>query len=394
LREAFGLPSLNHRESVYAYHFYRLLHRAENVTFVFNSNPEDLRSGEMSRFIQQMKYDPAQAPDFTDLNFEIRNPVSIGKTVEKSDEHIQRLLARFYGNKGDKKLSPLAINTWLSCRMKFYYRYVNGLKEPDRIKEEIDPATLGIIFHKCIKSLYAGYIGKVVSSDIIDAIMADKKIQADLISGAIRERYQKEGWPAAAVNEMIAGNVLQVFITRILEIDRNFAPFTILALEDPMDFQIEYIDGNVITIGGDADRVDLSAGITRIVDYKTGATSDSLSSLGILFKDDRNKDVDGWLQTLLYCEGYLSKRLEGTVRPSIYKVKKVPSDNITDRLYIKTSKKDGFFLEDFNSVRQEFLQGVRGVVKAIFSRDEHFIMTSGIRMKCSYCPYSVLCMRQ
>jgi hypothetical protein len=394
LREAFGLPSLNHRESVYAYHFYRLLHRAENVTFVYNSNPEDMKSGEMSRFLQQMKYEPAQVPEFLDLNFEIRNPVAIGKVVEKSDEHIQALLSRFCGCRGEKKLSPLAINTWLGCRMRFYYRYVNGLKEPDRIREEIDPAMLGIMFHECIKGLYAGFIGKKVSAEVIDVIMADKKRQADLISGAIRERYQREGWQAAAINEMIAGNVLQVYISRILEIDRNFVPFTILALEDPVDFPLEYNEGRTITIGGAADRVDVKDSVTRIVDYKTGTTTDSLTSLDILFRDDRNKDADGWLQTLLYCEGYLVKNTGVTVRPSIYKVKKIPAESTNDKLLIKTSKKEGFFLEDFESVRKEFLNGVSGVVKAIFSRDEHFIMTSKLRSKCSYCPYSVLCMRQ
>ena len=64
LREAFGLPSVNHQESIYAYHFYRLLQRAENVTFTYNSNSEGLRSGEMSRFLIQMKYDDSLRPDF------------------------------------------------------------------------------------------------------------------------------------------------------------------------------------------------------------------------------------------------------------------------------------------------------------------------------------------
>jgi hypothetical protein len=62
LREAFGLPSINHQESVYAYHFYRLLQRAENVTFLYNSNSDGLRTGEMSRFLIQMKYDDLLKP--------------------------------------------------------------------------------------------------------------------------------------------------------------------------------------------------------------------------------------------------------------------------------------------------------------------------------------------
>ncbi len=79
LREAFGIPSVNHQESIYAYHFYRLLQRAENVTFIYNSNSEGLRSGEMSRFLIQMKYDDALKPDFLDLSFEIKTHIPSGR---------------------------------------------------------------------------------------------------------------------------------------------------------------------------------------------------------------------------------------------------------------------------------------------------------------------------
>ena len=84
LREAFGLPSINHQESIYAYHFYRLLQRAENVTFLYNSNSEGLRSGEMSRFLVQMKYDPVLKPEFLDLSFEIKSHGSIGERIERT----------------------------------------------------------------------------------------------------------------------------------------------------------------------------------------------------------------------------------------------------------------------------------------------------------------------
>ena len=91
LREAFGLPSINHSESVFAYHFYRLLHRAANVTFVYNSDSEGLRNGEMSRFLQQMKYEPDRKPEFMSLHFEIKNPGFIPDTVARTEEHNKRL---------------------------------------------------------------------------------------------------------------------------------------------------------------------------------------------------------------------------------------------------------------------------------------------------------------
>ncbi len=66
-----------------------LLQRAENVTFLYNSNSEGLRSGEMSRFLIQMKYDPVLKPEFLDLSFEIKSHGSIGEKIEKREEHIR-----------------------------------------------------------------------------------------------------------------------------------------------------------------------------------------------------------------------------------------------------------------------------------------------------------------
>ena len=95
IREAFGLPVINHQESIYAYHFFRLLHRAENVTFIYNSDSTGLRTGEMSRFLTQMKYEQIIKPSVLNLSFDIRTPASIGTEVEKSQLHIKRLLSLY-----------------------------------------------------------------------------------------------------------------------------------------------------------------------------------------------------------------------------------------------------------------------------------------------------------
>ncbi|MBN1107870.1 MAG: PD-(D/E)XK nuclease family protein, partial [Bacteroidales bacterium] len=175
LRQAFGLPSINHRESIYAYHFYRLLHRAENVTFLFNSNPEGLRSGEMSRFLQQLKYSGDAAPDYQNLSFEIKNPVSVPEYIERTPEHNNRLLERYVSGGRVSPLSPSAVNTWLNCRMRFYYRYVNGLREADQVMTEIDPAALGSMVHAAMRRLYTPYIGKISTSGLVDAIIHDRE---------------------------------------------------------------------------------------------------------------------------------------------------------------------------------------------------------------------------
>jgi CRISPR/Cas system-associated exonuclease Cas4 (RecB family) len=391
LREAFGLPSLNHQESIYAYHFYRLLHRAENVTFIFNSNPEGLRSGEMSRFLQQMKYEPSSNPEFLNLSFEIKNPVTIGTRIERKPEHNQHLHLRFpVGNK-DRPLSPSAINTWMNCRMKFYYQYVNGLSEPKKVITEIDPARLGSMVHAAIKSLYTGFIGKTLDAETIKGFMKDSQALSDLIRRSVNEILKREHESFAAINEMMVREVLLNYILRILEIDKSSAPFTILSIEESYHFRLTFeteTGSHEVMAGGNIDRVDVKDGITRIVDYKTGTTADSVSSLAALFEDDRDKELDAWLQTLVYCEAYLAKVPGAKVRPSVYKLKKTPGEKVSDKLILEET-----FIDDFNLIRKEFNENLKSAGSTIFSSTEPFIMTMKKGAKCGYCPFSVLCGR-
>jgi CRISPR/Cas system-associated exonuclease Cas4 (RecB family) len=394
LREAFGLPSINHQESIYAYHFYRLLHRAEDVTFLYNSDSEGLRSGEISRFLQQMKYDPSLNPEFQNLSFEIKNQSSIGTSIERTGEHNLRLISRFSGDISGKKkyISPSAINTWLNCRMKFYYRYVNDLEEKERITEEIDPAKLGTLLHSAVKNLYEGFCGKVLGAGVIDEILTDKHNIATLIINTIRENFKRENDSVVAVNELIIRDVLMVFIERILQMDKITAPLTIVSFEDPVFFPVSMqseVNYLKLLVGGKIDRVDIKDGTTRIIDYKTGRIADTIDSLAALFEEDRDKELDGWLQTLLYCEAYLTKVPGVSVIPALYKLKKTQGDQLSAMLRIM----DGLIVEDYKDVRQEFLEYLLTVINVIFSAGEPFVMTKDVWNKCRYCPFRQLCER-
>ncbi len=164
----------------------------------------------------------------------------------------------------------------------------------------------------------------------------------------------------------------------------------------PFDFNFTFLSNGSpaeILSGGKIDRIDSVGGVARIVDYKTGNISDSVSSVSDLFKEDRKKDSDGWLQTLLYCEAYLAVNKGITVRPSVYKIKKLSDSQVTDKLILKTGKGQDIKIENYESVREEFLIGLKGLIETIFSESEPFIKTTDIRGKCSYCPYKILCMR-
>jgi hypothetical protein len=396
LREAFGLPSVNFQESIYAYHFYRLLQRAEDVTFTYNSNSDGLRSGEMSRFLIQMKYETAFKPDFLDLNFEIKTHGSIGERIERTEEHSFQLNSQFLDKSKGRILSPSAINTWLNCRMKFYYRYVNRLKESERVSSDIDPAMLGNILHEIMKSLYHEYIGQVLTKDMIDSIIRDRQLLTRVTNEAITEKFKNGKDSLISGNELIVRDVLMAYLIRILNTDKTLPPITILNLEDTFSFTMTILsNGSQIELmtGGKVDRIDVIGDVIRMVDYKTGTVAEMINSISDLFADDRKKDPDGWLQTLLYCEAYLLNKPGSVVRPSVYKIRKLAVGLLTDKLKLKTDSKSEIIIDDYRLVREEFIYGLKGIITTIFSNDEPFSMTTDTRGKCSYCSYRTLCMR-
>jgi len=343
-----------------------------------------------------MKYDSRLKPEFVSSGFEIKNPESVQTSVSRTEEHLKQLIWRTTKEEGVPYLSSTAINTWLFCRMKFFYRYVNGIGEHEAAAMEIDPAMLGTLLHDILKKFYEPLIGHTIKQDQMSAFLHDRNNLNRLIDQSLAENYKHGDFPFTAVNELIVRDVLMTYIERVLNTDREYSPFIILGVEKPFRFMIKTGTGSSsveIVAGGRIDRIDIKEGVTRIVDYKTGSVGESIGSIEDLFEDDRDKNLDGWLQALFYCEGYnQSDRISGII-PSIYNIKKAAGNLADVRLQIRHGRSETETVDNYDPVRQQFMKGLETIIQAIFSKDEPFNMTSKIWNKCGYCPYRVLCMR-
>jgi ATP-dependent helicase/DNAse subunit B len=247
-----------------------------------------------------------------------------------------------------------------------------------------------------MRKLYSEYLGRTISKEQINEILLNNVLLQNAINEVISTEFKSSSDSLANGNELIVRDVLLAYLNKILATDKSIAPFTLMNLEDSFSFKIETNSGGKkieVTTGGKIDRIDIVSGITRIVDYKTGTVAEKVNSIGDLFEDDRKKDFDGWLQTLLYCESYMATNKTVSLYPSIYKIKKLTGGILSDKLRLKTETKTELIVDDYNAVRNEFLSGLQKVIADIFSIDEPFIMTSDKRGKCSYCPYRILCMR-
>jgi len=396
IRQAFGLPTINHQESIFAYHFFRLLHRANKVTLVFNSNSDGLRTGEVSRFITQMKYEKILRPEYLNLSFDIRSAPHIGTVIERTQRHSDRLFSLYSQEVGrGATLSPSAVNTWLNCRMKFYYRYVSGLKESEKTASVADYATFGLILHRLMKNIYIKVLGSEVNFEFFDSVIKNENYLKEVINNAFHEEDNPLIETIPDGNEIIMKDILLFYLVRILKADRSISPFTVSSLEQHFSFSVslDKVDSHVnIMTGGNVDRIDHQGNNYRVVDYKTGEVARSIKSTEDLFMEDRKKDFDGWLQTLMYCEAFLNSVPDATVRPSIYKIRELSVQNFSDSLRIKPDKNNDILLEDYKDVRNEFLDGLKRTIGVIFNPEEPFIMTED-QKKCSYCPFRALCQR-
>ncbi len=174
IRRHFHLPTYHHKDSIYAYHFYRLIQRAKQVYILYNTESDELGGGEKSRFVKQIlqelrKYNPAisikeeilvtsplKASSFPDLR------------VPKTNEVLEMLL-----KKAETGFSPTSLNHYIQCSLKFYLQDLLGLQEDKEMEETIDSQILGLAIHETLQKLYRPIKGMVLTEEAIDEMMPD-----------------------------------------------------------------------------------------------------------------------------------------------------------------------------------------------------------------------------
>jgi len=396
IRRAFGLPTINEHESIYSYHFFRLLRKPEHGWFLYNSTAQGLNTGEMSRYLIQMKYDASYNPEFRTMHITVGRSRIIPETLARDTGHTQLLLDKYAFREGvDKYLSPSAVNTWLNCRMKFYYRYVCEIPEEEKLDRDIDQRRFGNILHDVMKRLYQPLLGEENPKEKLKSISSNH----ELIQKTIREAASDEmKWSEEAILEgqgVIILDVLERYINDVLRFDINCGNLKFMNLENRFArlFNLNIASTGVkIQLGGVIDRVDISDGVMRVVDYKTGTPKNEVISVDDLFDDEREKRSDAVLQTLLYCS-VLSGSYPGTViNPAIYWVQQISSPEFNPSSYLTEFGTSAPDMNRWNEVMEHFNSGLSSTLDRIFSEKEPFIMTEFDR-RCTYCPYIRLCRR-
>lgn len=396
LRRGYGLPGQEQKDAVYAYYFYRLMQRARKAVLVYNTRSDGLFTGEVSRFIHQLRFDRNFRVVERSLAAELLPASDKPIIIEKSPGVIESL-NRFVAGRG-KYLSAGALNAFADCPLRFYFRYVARLPEPDEVSEEIDMAVFGTLLHKAAQLLYEPFEGRrVTDDDLAEAEQGDGRVER-FVYNAFREVLSVDPGPdgehLTGMYKIISG-VLTTYLREMVVMDRRHTPFRIEALEKEFTASLKIPAGGEdieINFGGIIDRVDEVAGTARVVDYKTGGDEPVFGDVGSLFTKGDPKRRKAVFQTFFYAWLYLEKYGESaSVTPVIYQVKKF-FDNEPPAIFVKPSRTVKNAVYDFSGYKEEFISHLRLLAADLYNRQVPFYQVED-REVCKYCVYRKICNR-
>ncbi|KIX20666.1 hypothetical protein SY27_12255 [Flavobacterium sp. 316] len=298
VKKELGLPTYKEKDAIYSYHFYHLLHRAQNIYLLYNTDNEGIDAGEKSRFITQLEIEKQPKHNIT---HKIYNAVLPEKAysimrIPKSDKMMERL-AEIATVKG---FSPSSLTTYIRNPIQFYFQRVLRINEMDEVEENIAINTLGTIIHETLEVLYKSYIDKFLTvQDIDEMISKIDNTTLDQFKIVYKEGEIKKG------KNLLAFEVAKRNIFNFLQLEKKLIEegdtVKILSLEERLEVVIQ--DGKLsypVKISGNVDRIEIRNNTIRIIDYKTGkveANTLKINEFNGLTNDIKNEKI---IQLLCY----------------------------------------------------------------------------------------------
>jgi CRISPR/Cas system-associated exonuclease Cas4 (RecB family) len=393
IRKAYGLPTAEHQDAMYAYLFYRVLQRAENIFLFYNSETDPLGQGEMSRYLQQLIYESGKPITRKVLHNPIQPEPIRPISIEKDADVLEALSRLSEGNVKFKGISPSALNTYIECRLRFYLRHVARIKEADEVEEDLDARVLGNFVHQVMELFYKR-ITEQKRTKVIEQsdLQTSEASIAKLIDEVFIEAYGLEpGKPVVYEGQrLIVYEIVKRFAQRIIEMDREYSPFVMEALEQEglsYEMKLDNAKGAVI-LSGKIDRVDRKDDVVRVIDYKTGRDRLDFDSVPSLFsrEEKRNKAA---FQTMLYALLYKTNHKTGGSRivPGL-----INRMNLFDRNFQFGLKVGREYVENVDQLIPEFEQHLKILLEELFDPNIPFDQTTNLDT-CNFCPYQNICYR-
>ncbi len=316
IRKQMKLNTFTENDSIYAYHFYRLIQRAKNAYFVYDTEADGMGSGEKSRFLAQIKFESNHevketfaAPSF------VTKPLK-EIIVPKTDETMAKLQ-----NWAEYGISPSSLSTYLRNPLDFYEQRVFNVNDVEEAEEIVSARTLGNIVHGALEDLYTPYIGHILHENDFKNI---EKIKDKTLQEHFSKEY-KDGHLDKGPNYLIY-KIAERIVDGVLSKDVDTAKeneFIIKALESKHDVDFTLNNGKIVKLKGVIDRIDSVNNQIRIIDYKTGYAKDISVKTEEIETVYQKEDKAKQLQLIFYAHLFYADKenLNKDIELCIYPIK-------------------------------------------------------------------------
>lgn len=402
IRKAFELPTFETQDAIYAYLYYRLFQHSKKLFFYYNMFADFGLSGELSRFIRQIELESGLNVKRKKLSNSIQvneiKPIAIETTAEVLDK--LSIYTDAVPDMDQRRLSASALNIYLDCRLKFYFRYVLRLFSGDEMSDDLDARHFGNALHKTLEYLYLDTMsekgGRVI--DESDFFRMESSIDGAM-EKAFKEEFGMKGKKRFEFKDrnVVMAEIIRKFVKQVIAMDKQYVPFEIVSLEAEDKYE-RFIDiqpnGKSIRVklGADIDRVDKKEGTVRVLDYKTGRDETEIGQFDNIFNPDVfykfQAGRKAGYQTFFYAWLYASKYgQEEAIVPGLINIKQFFATDFDYRL-----KTNGNPIADSRAFLPAFEAKMRELLEEIFSAEESFTQTEDLR-KCSFCDFRGICER-
>lgn len=302
VRRNFGLNTFLENDSIYAYHFYRLIQNSKNVHLLYNALSSGVNTGEKSRFITQLEMESEhKLGHFVIENSSAPQLQELIK-IEKTDKVLEKL------NEWKNRVSASHLTAYLYNPIDFYLNQILKVRDVEGIEEEISQRNYGNLVHHSLQFLYERVKGKELSTNDLENMKSKVDEAMEVAIQILKHQPELYDRGMNYIHKSIAKKVIHNILDYDLELVNDGNTLEIVDLERNINAEFSLNNGENVCFYGFVDRIDRLNGVLRIIDYKTAKPK----KLNLKPKEEKiedfliNSDYKQALQLAIYAYSVLS----------------------------------------------------------------------------------------
>ena len=281
VRRNFGLNTFLENDSIYAYHFYRLLQNSKNIYLLYNALGSGVNTGEKSRFITQMEMESPHKMEHIVIENTSEPILQEPIIIEKTEKVLEKL------NEWKSRISASHLISYLYNPIDFYLNNILKARETEEIEEELSQRNYGNLVHYALEELYGELQGKILKESDIEDLKP--KIDEAIKEAISKLKHQPELYERGMnyIHKSMAAKVVEHILDYDLGLIKAGNYLEIISLENGINAEFLLDEnGEKINFVGYIDRIDRLNGVVRVIDFKTAKAK----NLSVKPKEEKLED--------------------------------------------------------------------------------------------------------